>query len=583
MDAANVVSLGLSGTGLLVVLAGMASRRRRFPEPAAVLAPVMFLWSLQAVSRLTRSALGPEAAQLGDRLAMAVPSLLMMTILGYIYERALARWRDSQRHLAAVLEAVPSVVAGLDAGGRLVFCNRADGLTALSPDLVASDQVNVAERLGLHPWPPIATRSVERTVRDGAGLARTWLATLRPLSPPLPDGSVGIGCFLDVTELHELRRQAEQLQRLETAGVLAAGVAHELNNQLMAILVHTEALLNHPGHDPTTQEYADVVLKAADRAKRMVTQLTQLAHPSRNLKMAPLDPRQVVEEVVRLVRPVLGPSVTLTTDLAPHLPTLQADPDALHQVLLNLLLNAREAVGERGRITVRVYPTQRILPLRAADLQPNGVPEPLPCLAFEVEDDGPGMTPAVARRVFTPFFSAKASGSGAGLGLPVSYALVAAHGGDIAVDSAPGRGSKFTVFLPLKPRPGCLPSQPQPPALARNILIVDDEQLLLSALAAALAARGFTVATASSGQEALARAADLPRLDALVLDLVLPDTDGLQLADSLSPKHPGARTILITAYPSDYVQAQAARRGIPVLAKPVSPDDLCTALSISHP
>lgn len=579
MDALSVLNLALCIPGLVLVVLGMASRRRQFPQPAAVLAPVMFLWSLQAVGRLAHAALGPEAADLADRLAMVVPALLMATVLGYIYEAALARWRESQRHLAAVLEAVPAVVAGLDGAGRVMFCNRASALADIFPDLGATD-VNLADRLGLRPWPPTTTLSIERTTRDSSGLPRTWLATARPVAPPLPDGSVGISCFVDITELHQLRQQAARLDRLETAGVLAAGVAHDLNNQLMAILVHAEALLQRTKDDPASQDAAQVIHAAADRAKRMVNHLTRLAHPSKDLQMAQVNPGDIVQEVVRLVRPVLGPKVTLTTESASRLPTVWADPDALHQVLLNLLLNARDAVGESGRITVRLYTTQRALPTRASSPHTKGIPEILPCLALEVEDDGPGMAPAVARRVFSPFFSTKASGHGAGLGLAVSYALVAAHGGDIAVESAPGRGAKFTVFLPLRPRPGGHSHQTQARPAIYNVLLVDDERPLLTALAAALTSRGFTVATAASAQEALDRATSLDHLDALILDLVLPDTDGLQLADTLCPRHPGARTLLITAYPSDYIRAEAARRGIAVLAKPVSPDDICAALTV---
>lgn len=577
-DIFSLVSLALSGTGLLIALAGMTSRRRHFPDPAAVLASVMFLWCLQAASRLASAALGHDAAQLGDRLAMLVPALLMMSILGYIYESVLERWRDSQRHLAAVLEAVPSVVAGLDHTGRVVFCNRPDGLAELSKDLMLKD-ANVADRLGLRPWPPATTITAERTLRDAAGVPRTWLATARPVAPPLPDGSTGIGCFVDITELHKLRRRVAQLERLETAGLLAAGVAHELNNQLMAILAHADAMLQRASHDAAVHEHAEVVLAAADRARRMVGHLTRLAHPSKDLNMTEVNVREIVEETVRLVRPVLGPKVTLTTEGEADVPAVRADPDALHQVILNLLLNARDAVGEEGKITVRLYTAHRALPDRAASPGNKGVIEIQPCLALEVEDTGPGMDPTVARRVFSPFFSAKPSGPSLGLGLPVSYTLVAAHGGEITVESAPGRGAKFTVFLPLKPCASNLTCQPPPAPAVGKVLLVDDEQPLLSAIAAALTSRGFSVATAATGQEALTRAASFDRLDALVLDLILPDTDGLQLADTLAPKHPGARTLLITAYPSDYVRAEAARRGIAVLAKPVSPEDICAALA----
>lgn len=577
-DAFSLVSLGLSGTGLLIALAGMTSRRRHFPDPAAVLASVMFMWSLQAVTHLAGPALDPDAIQLGDHLAMLAPALLMMSVLGYVYENVLERWREAQRHLAAVLEAVPSVVAGLDDTGRVVFCNRPDGLAELSKDLTLSD-ANVADRLGLRPWPPTTTITAERTLRDAAGVSRTWLATARPVAPPLPDGSTGIGCFVDITELHQLRRRVAQLERLETAGVLAAGVAHELNNQLMAILAHADAMLQRASQDSAVRQYAEVVLAAADRARRMVGHLTRLAHPSKDLKMAQVNPRQIVEETLRLVRPVLGPKVTLTTEGDATVPAVWADPDAIHQVILNLLLNARDAVGEEGKITVRVYTTHRALPDHAASPGNKGVIEIHPCLALEVEDDGPGMDPTVARRVFSPFFSARSSRPGLGLGLSVSYTLVAAHGGEITVESAPGRGAKFTVFLPLTPPAKTRSAQPLATQAPRKLLLVDDEQPLLSAVEAALTSRGFTVATAASGQEALTRAASLDRLDALVLDLVLPDTDGLQLADALAPKHPGARTLLITAYPSDYIRAEAARRGIAVLTKPVSPEDICAALA----
>ncbi|MCX7599389.1 MAG: ATP-binding protein [Armatimonadetes bacterium] len=577
MEVSSLISLVLCVPGLLIALAGMASRRRQFPDPAAVLASAMFLWCSQAASNLAAPALGPEAVQLANHLTTLVPALLTITLLGYIYEYALARWREAQRHLAAVLAAVPSVVAGLDDAGRVVFCNRAKGLADLSPNLASAD-VNVAERLGLRPWPPHTTVTAERTLRGAEGVPRTWLATACPVTPPLRDGSVGISCFVDITELHQLRQQVARLERLETAGVLAAGVAHELNNQLMAILVHAEALFQRTGDDPAMQDAARVVLSAAGRARRMVSHLTRLAHPAKGLTMSWVNVREIVEETTRLVRPALGPGVILTVDCSTDLPQVWADPDALHQVTLNLLLNARDAVGERGKISVRLYITAHALPDRYASAGNKGVIELSPCLALEVEDDGPGMDRAVARQVFSPFFSAKSSGPGLGLGLAVSYALISAHGGDITVDSAPGQGAKFTVFLPLKPRAGNHASRPQPARAARKILLVEDERALLTALAAALTSRGFTVATAASGQEALRRAAATDHFDALVLDLVLPDNDGLQLADTLAPKHPGARIFLVTAYPSDYIRAEAARRGIKVLPKPACAEAICAAL-----
>jgi signal transduction histidine kinase len=604
MAAREVVSILFCAVGLVPLLAGTFSRRRRIPGPAAPLTAALFLWALGAFARLVDPHDLRGLVTMAQRFGDFAPVLLIMTLYGYMYEAALGRARQTKRHLAAALRALPAVVAGLNSEGHLAFCNRPREMarvlgideeeaarcirTPVGEDQVDHDEwddlvlgdcpCDVAAMLGLAPWPPPATTSVERAEGGGSDDGRAWIAVASPVASPLSDGSVAIVCLLDITELNRLRRQVRQLEKSEAVAALAAGVAHELNNQVMAILCHADHVSTAQPHEMAErfEQHAETIRQAAERVQRMLQHLLKLAAPTGEGPREALRIKEIVGDVVHLFRPSLPRGVRLAVQIEEDAPVVQADPDGVHQVLLNLLLNARDAVSEAGRISLRVGSANRALPspgatrVRGRDVK---------CLAIDVMDDGPGMTASIAQRIFDPFFSTKTVEAGAGLGLSVSYGIVRSHGGDMIVDSSPGAGTRFTVYLPVevaeeREEPEVVPSSCGAPV----VLVVDDERALIDVMARSLRARGFDVMTALSGAEAMFLAQQAQRVDAMLIDLMLPDIEGIQLLDNLSGLYPGAAAVILTGYSSPFTHAEAARRGVRVLSKPVRMAELLSAL-----
>ncbi len=618
MNLLELARILCCAVGIIPLLFGTFSRTHRIPGPAAPLAAALFLWGLRAYANLIDPANTRGLISVTDRFCDFTPVLLIMTLYGYMYEAALWRTRQTKRQLAAALRALPAVIAGIGATGHVTFCNRpremarivgidedktlaraerstlwwqTDGddwddmvMSTASSGAPADCACDMAALLGLTPWPPPATASVELARGQELADGRAWIVVASPVSSPLSDGSVAIVCALDITELNRLRRQVRQLEKSEAVGALAAGVAHELNNQVMAILCHAdqvsaakrEGLGLDAEADADFERHTESIRQAAERVQRMLQHLVKLASPVTDGPRVEMDAEQLVRDAVHLFRPSLPPGVRLAIEIEDDLPTIQADADGVHQVVLNLLLNARDALGEAGRICVRVEQTSRPMPGPSTY---RALGEDAHCLVIEVSDDGPGMVASVAQRVFDPFFSTKTASAGSGLGLSVSYGIIRAHGGDIAVDTSPGGGTRFTVYLPVEAiEPLEAAECPLPVGGRPVILVVDDERALIEVMASSLTLHGFEVLTAMSGAEAAYLAQTAPRIDAMLVDLMLPDTEGLQLLDNLSVLHPHASAVILTGYSSPFTHAEAARRGVRVLSKPVRMEELLNAL-----
>jgi PAS domain S-box-containing protein len=243
-----------------------------------------------------------------------------------------------------------------------------------------------------------------------------------------------LGTVTDVTERHDLELRSRQTQKLEALGQLTAGVAHNFNNMLAAIVPTLEIVESEvsPRSVPLVQGAAE----AAERAAQLVRDLVTFAGKAHHQERRDEEPRDVIERTLRLCRPTFDREIRLTVDVEPNLPRVHVDSRQIEQALLNVLLNARDAVRIRGsHVTVRAR-------LEGGDAGPR-------CVSLSVEDDGPGMDDAVRERVFDPFFTTKDVGRGTGLGLSMAYAIVREHGGSLECESAPGRGATFTLRLPL--------------------------------------------------------------------------------------------------------------------------------------
>jgi PAS domain S-box-containing protein len=375
----------------------------------------------------------------------------------------------------------------------------------------------------------------------------------------------------DVTEQHSLEGQLRQTHKLEAIGRLAGGIAHDFNNILLVIRVCGELLLKQLG-DERLRERVLEIDSAAQRAARLTHQL--LAFSSQQvLRPEAVDLNEVVVETLALVERVIGEDIEIACKLAPQLESIVADRGQLGQVVLNLAVNAREAMPEGGRLELSTM---------MIDFESSSIAEGVAVpdgryVLLQVADTGMGMTEGMKSRVFDPFFTTKEGGSG--LGLATVYGIVKQSGGHISLDSGVGIGTTFKVYFPG----GGAAEVPTPPQREINslegqetILLVEDDATLRPLIGDALRAYGYTVLEASNGAEAL-QLAELQRdsIDLLLTDVVMPGLNGRELAEQLLAVDPTLKVLFTSGYPADAV----VRRGIAearvrYVQKPYLPDEL---------
>ena len=365
--------------------------------------------------------------------------------------------------------------------------------------------------------------------------------------------------FLDVTERRlaeeERRRLEEQLrqsQKMEAVGRLAGGIAHDFNNLLMVIMGHGELLRR--GLDPGDPRLRKVqhVMGAAERAARLVRQLLAFSR-KQVLEPQVVDLNALVSDTARMLRPLLGEDVRVVTRLAPDLGPVRVDPAQIDQVLMNLAVNARDAMPGGGTLF-----------LETANVEaPAGDPAGGQ-VALVVRDTGQGMDEKTRAQVFEPFFTTKTGSGGTGLGLSMVYGIVQQSGGTIAVESEPGHGSSFRILLPRAegagPSPELkAPARPQS-AAGETVLVVEDEPAIRSLACEMLEAQGYRTLSAGSGEEALGLAVrHAGPIDVLLADVVMPGLAGPALAERFTVVRPQARVLFMSGYAGD----DLARRGLP--------------------
>ncbi len=359
--------------------------------------------------------------------------------------------------------------------------------------------------------------------------------------------------------LREREEQLRESQKLEAVGQLAGGVAHDFNNLLTVIQGNLELVRSAPEQDPELAEALDDALRAADRAAGLTAQLLTFSRRQVSQRRI-LQLNEIVSETRSMLQRVIGEGVRLATDLDATLPPVEGDPGQLSQVILNLVLNARDAMPKGGEILVRTHarPGWSVL---------------------EVVDTGEGMDEATRARIFEPFFTTKKVGKGTGLGLATVYGIVTALGGSIDVRSAPGQGSTFSIRLPARewPDPGDDPIHEDDSADADEaILVVEDEPSVRALATRILEGRGFRVHTATNGEEALAVLADPGRPVQLVLsDVVMPEMGGRALSVAMRTRGLRIPVLFMSGYTAD-ADPLICPSGRPaqLLGKPFTPAEL---------
>src|SRR5256886_1556195 len=379
----------------------------------------------------------------------------------------------------------------------------------------------------------------------------------------------------DVTARRQLEDQLRQAQKMEAVGQLAGGIAHDFNNLLTAILGCTQLLLHATPPEDARREDVEEIKNAGLRAAELTRQLLAF---SRRQVLAPklLDMNSVVANMDKMLRRLIGEDVALVTELAADLGPVNADPGQLEQVLLNLAVNARDAMPQGGRLTIAT--ANVVLTEEYAERHHRLPPGQYVLLA--VSDTGVGMDEATQKHLFEPFFTTKEVGKGTGLGLATVYGIVKQSGGYIWVYSEPGHGTTVKVYLPRVPGAAePLPVAAATPELRRGseiVLLVEDAAPVRSLARKSLESYGYTVLEAADGPAALDLAARHPRgIDILVTDVVMPGMSRPELARRLAPLRHGMRVLYTSGYTDDAMVRQGVlRAGVAFLQKPFVPETL---------
>ncbi len=497
---------------------------------------------------------------------------------------ALARAQLSKEHrwLSAAIEQAAESVVITNTGGTILYVNPAfERLTGYSyaevvgqnlPIFQDSEQQDPAFYQKM--WTTISTGQVwhERFAnkkKDGTVyMADTTITPLRDERGTIINY---VSVQRDVTRELQLEQQYRQAQRMEAVGRLAAGIAHDFNNLLTAINGFADLLKVELSSDDPLQELVDKILRSGRRAADLVRQLLAF---SRKQVITPrlLDLNVVVTDMNKMLRRIIGEHIELEIVLTPDLWSVKADPAQMEQVIVNLAVNARDAMPDGGRLTIKT--ANVILGTDHLDAQPGQY------VLLTVSDTGIGMSEDIQARLFEPFFTTKEQGKGTGLGLATIFGIVKQSEGHISVDSKPGQGATFKVYLPRvaeatapKTEPGLTSSLPQG---TETILLVEDESAVRELAARVLQQQGYTVLEAANGQEALRLTqAHNQEIHLLLTDVIMPHMDGKLLADRLKGIHPQIKVLFMSGYTGDTISHHGVLdSGVMFIQKPFSPATL---------
>jgi len=422
-------------------------------------------------------------------------------------------------------------------------------------------------------------QNAPEVLRRGDQQLRQVLVSIVPLS--LDNQPCYLTTLLDVTDQRRLEVQLRQSQKMEAIGQLAAGVAHDFNNLLTVILGHTSLQLNKATLDRDVGQSLEQVKQASERAASLTSRLLAFSR-KQVIERRPLLVGECVSRMRQMLGRLLGENIALDCVISPNLPLVLADESSLEQILLNLIVNARDAMPQGGSLRVSV----KTVEFSGTDLARHPEARAGKFVALEVQDTGTGIEPAILNRVFEPFFTTKPVGQGTGLGLSSVFGIVQCHEGWIEIISQVGVGTTFEIYFPALPV--ALPPAPsapaQPPiaggAKGQTILVVEDEPAVRFYVCAALKADGYQVLAAGSGEEALEiwerKSAEV---DLLLTDMVMPGITGKILARQLRESKKDLKLLYMSGYsPDSQATEQWTREKPPLLQKPFDRNQLSAAI-----
>jgi PAS domain S-box-containing protein len=471
--------------------------------------------------------------------------------------------RSAERALrlrGAALEAAANAIMITDREGRIEWAN---------PAFAELTGWNAAETVGRNPrellnsnlqsaefyanlWNTIIAGQVWRGEivnlrRDGS--LRTMDETVTPLRDERGQISHFIAILQDITERKQLDTHLRQSQRMEAIGTLAGGVAHDLNN-ILAPMMFVSALLAHKLEDPKDQEKLAIIQAGVRRGSEIIRQLLTFSRGQEGERSL-VQPLHIIKEMAVMMRETFPREIEIQLTTPESGWPVLADPTQLHQVLLNLSVNARDAMPKGGVLQIATENRQ----LRAGDTVLGADGKPGPYAVITVRDTGQGIPAEIRPRIFDPFFTTKPIGKGTGLGLSTVLGIVQSHGGYITVDSTPGKGTTFRVYLPAVPEGSVapfdvIPAAASPSTQHATVLVVDDEEYIRNTMRLVLESQNYRVLTATHGADGLARYLEhRSEIRLVITDLMMPVMNGLALIRSLRVIDPGLPIIASTGLP----------------------------------
>jgi PAS domain S-box-containing protein len=507
-------------------------------------------------------------------------------------ESALA---ESERRFRAVLEASPNAVVAIDAHGRIVYVNpqvektfgyRRDELTGQPIELLLPDRVSqrhIGHRDGFLAHP------VARPMGIGLDLAGrhkdgTEVPVEISLSPvETDDGLQVFATVVDITARKAAENQLLQAQKLESIGRLAGGIAHDFNNMLFAIHGYAELLTqdlastNRTRFSPErSQASVTAIGNAAERATALTAQLLAFSR-QQVVSVKVLDLNDSVTAIEPMIRPLIGENMKLILKLDPDAGHIRADSGQIDQIVVNLIVNARDAMPNGGTVMIETGNVEFEEPyaLEHFDVEPG------PYVLLAVSDTGVGMDHATREHIFEPFFTTKEVGKGTGLGLATTYGIVRQAGGHIWLYSEPGHGSAFKLYFPrVDAAVEARPANVSVPSIGvGTVLVVEDEPAVRDMTTQLLERAGYEVLPVADAAEALASTQLVRPIDVLVTDVIMPNMSGIELAEQLMDRYPHLSVVLLSGYTAETLDLErVTARGATFVPKPLTSNQLLAAV-----
>ena len=527
--------------------------------------------SISETGLFSASSLGIELAIAGLGLAVGtfaidnpwlIPAVIAPLALAHRSLSTTAQLRETEERFRTMFESAPTATMLFDVSGEIMTANRSAlsllGYEGHEAELAHADLIRhpddaaEGERLFaelIRGDRDTYRREARLLTRDGRTLVTQLATALVRDADGKPDFAIGMA--EDVTERKLLEEQLRQSQKLEAIGRLAGGVAHDFNNMLTAIGGYTAFALEHAAEGSPLEADLDEIRKATDRAALLTRQLLAFSR-KQVLTLELLNLNGIVVEMQSMLRPLIGEDIVLKTELDPALGPIEADPGQLHQVVMNLVVNARDAMPNGGDLTIETA---------NADVEEigDGSIEPGRYITLTVRDAGEGIDEETLGQIFEPFFTTKDAAKGTGLGLATVYGIVKQSGGYVEVESEVGVGSAFRIYLHRvddarqhRPEPALITPPPDPgtPQAAKRVLVVEDEEVVRGLVRQMLVGEGYEVLVAQDGEEAIELAGS-NTFDVLLTDLTMPKVGGREVAERLRESQPALKVVYMSGYAED--------------------------------